>query len=84
MVLQGIPVIPLIKELGFYYELWHFKIFGNQGMDNQGIKGRFRFEILAKRWRYQNSVGKLLESSLEDLEPCTMLMSITWRFQKCY
>ena len=26
------------------------------------FQGRFRFEILAKRWRYKNSVGKLLES----------------------
>ena len=26
------------------------------------FQGRFRIEILAKRWRYKNSLGKLLEN----------------------
>tara|TARA_A100001015_G_C15036682_1_gene736751 strand:+ start:2323 stop:2526 length:204 start_codon:yes stop_codon:yes gene_type:complete len=36
--------------------------FGGKGHPRVIFLGRFRFEIVAKRWHYKNSLGKLLES----------------------
>ena len=38
MVLRGIisKKIPVIKELGVFYQSWYCKDHGNQGSDNQG------------------------------------------------